>query len=63
MPTRKLTTMKTDGPKTKSDPRTQREIDEAEGVNVNDPDYRSGDEGDSYADENGVQQETIDGMD
>jgi len=50
------------GPKEK-DPRTQREIDEDAGVDVNDPDYRSGDEGDSYADENSVQQETIDGMD
>lgn len=54
--------IKTVGPKVK-DGRTQREIDEDAGINVDDPDYYSGDEGDSYADENGVQQETIDGMD
>jgi hypothetical protein len=46
-----------------SDPKTKREKDEEAGVDTNDPDYVSGDEGDSYTDENGNQNETLDGMD
>jgi hypothetical protein len=45
------------------DPRTKREQDEADGIDVEDPGYVSGDEGDSYADETGNQGETLDGMD
>ena len=46
-----------------SDPRTQRERDEDDGIDVNNPEYVSGDEGDPYADEGGCQNETLDGMD
>ena len=46
-----------------SDPRTQREKDADQGIDVDDPGYVSGDEGDSYADEDGCQNETLDGMD
>ena len=45
------------------DPRTQREKDEDNGVDMDEPGYVSGDEGDPYADEGGNQNETLDGMD
>ena len=44
------------------DPRTKREVDEDAGVDVESPDYASGDEGDAYNDEFGNQNETLDGM-
>jgi hypothetical protein len=41
-----------------NDPRTQREKDEAIGVDVDDPGYVSGDDGDPYADEGNVRGRT-----
>jgi len=46
-----------------SDPRAKREKDKDNGVDVDEPGYVSGDEDDSYADEGGNQNETLDGMD
>ncbi len=45
------------------DPRTKHEQDEDAGIDVDAPEYVSGDEGDSFADETGNQSETLDGMD